>query len=104
MSVQMKHQDGEFPIKFLGSGDYYWINHGRTFFYEDGDNERIPSMSSSKSMDASFKRGLAEAGELFKDLQESRHTREKATVSGMGSKVKWSSIFCQNGKIIFTAF
>ena len=64
MSVQMKHQDGEFPIKFLGSGDYYWINHGRTFFYEDGDNERIPSMSSSKSMDASFKRGLAEAGEL----------------------------------------
>ena len=54
----MKHQDGEFPIKFLGSGDYYWINHGRTFFYEDGDNERIPSMTSSKSMDASFKRGL----------------------------------------------
>ena len=84
----MKHQDGEFPIKFLGSGDYYWINHGRTFFYEDGDNERIPSMSSSKTMDASFKRGLAEAGELFKELQETRNTREKATVSGMGSKVK----------------
>ena len=23
---QLKHQMGEFPIKFLGSHEYYWIN------------------------------------------------------------------------------
>ena len=36
---KLKHQDGEFPIQFLGSGDYYWINHGSAFLYEEGDSE-----------------------------------------------------------------
>lgn len=34
------HAMGEFPIKFCGSNDYYWINHGRCFLYEEGDEER----------------------------------------------------------------
>ena len=25
---KIQHQEGEFPIQFLGSKEYYWINHG----------------------------------------------------------------------------
>ena len=85
---KVKHQDGEFPIKFLGSGDYNWINHGRTFFYEEGDSQKVPSLSNSKSMDATFKRGLAEAEELYRKLKEERLVRERQNcMSTVGSKI-----------------
>ena len=87
MLPQVKHQDGEFPIKFLGSGDYNWINHGRTFFYEEGDSEKIPNVSSSKSMDATYRRGLLEAEELYKQLLETKQSRDKEA-SALSSKVK----------------
>jgi len=73
---KLKHQDGEFPIQFLGSGDYYWINQGRAFLYEEGDSEKVPTLSSSKTMDASFKKGLIEAEQLFKELKQWKQTRE----------------------------
>ena len=34
------HQEGEFPVQFLGSGEYSWMNHGRAFLYEEGDSEK----------------------------------------------------------------
>ena len=73
---KLKHQDGEFPIQFLGSGDYYWINHGRAFQYEEGDADRVPTVSATKTMDASFKRGLIEAEEFFKEMLGAKMLRE----------------------------
>ena len=66
----MKHQDGEFPIKFLGSGDYNWINQGRVFMYKDGDSEKIANVTSKKGLDQRFKKGLLEAEELKKGKGE----------------------------------
>ena len=73
---KLPHQDGEFPIQFLGSGEYYWINHGRAFLYDDGDCEKMPNLS-NKTMDKAFLRGLAEAEELWKELAKSRTEREE---------------------------
>ena len=96
----MKHQDGEFPIKFLGSGDYNWINHGRVFMYEDGDSEKIPNVSSSKGMDETFRKGLLEAEELFKLYLETKGDREKAAcLANLGSKVKGGGKPSQYAKI-----
>ena len=38
-----------FPFQFCGSNDYYWINHGRCFLYEEGDEERTRAGSSGGS-------------------------------------------------------
>ena len=73
---KLSHQDGEFPIQFLGSGEYYWINHGRAFLYDEGDCEKMPNLS-NKSMDKAFSRGLAEAEELWKELETTKSKREE---------------------------
>ncbi len=39
---RLQHQEGEFPIQFCGTHEYYWTNNGRCFLYEEGDSERIP--------------------------------------------------------------
>ena len=74
-------QDGEFPIQFLGSGEYYWINHGRVFLYDEGDCEKVPSLG-NKSMDKAFMRGLAEAEVLWKELATTRREREEKGKGG----------------------
>ena len=78
---QQMFQDGEFPIQFLGSGEYYWINHGRVFLYDEGDCEKVPSLG-NKSMDKAFMRGLAEAEVLWKELATSRREREEKGKGG----------------------
>lgn len=45
----IKHSDGEFPVYFYGSHDYYWVNKGRTFLYMEGDNKLLTSNSVSKN-------------------------------------------------------
>jgi hypothetical protein len=69
------HAMGEFPIKFCGTNDYYWINHGRCFLYEEGDSEKVPMTSGSK---ASFIRGIKEAAQLFEKYCSEKDAREAA--------------------------
>ena len=40
----------------------------------------MPSLTSQKTMDASFRKGLLEAKELFKELSQERLERETALV------------------------
>ena len=42
------------PLKFCGSNDYYWINHGRCFLYEEGDEEKTRAGSSGATSKASY--------------------------------------------------
>jgi len=30
------HAKGEFPVRFLGTNDYFWISRGRCFLYQEG--------------------------------------------------------------------
>jgi histone-lysine N-methyltransferase NSD2 len=62
---RLAHDIGEFPIQFCGSHEYFWMNRGRCFLYEEGDAEKIPGAASSKSLDGAYRRGLFEAAELF---------------------------------------
>ena len=67
---KLAHDVGEFPIQFCGSHDYYWINRGRCFLYDEGDVERIPAMTTNSGKDATYKRGLVEAAEAFNEYTE----------------------------------
>jgi len=36
-NLKIKSTVGEFPVKFFGSNDYYWVTIGRTFTFVEGD-------------------------------------------------------------------
>ena len=38
---KLPHDVGEFPIQFCGSKEYFWMNRGRCFLYEEGDAGKI---------------------------------------------------------------
>ncbi|XP_059080477.1 uncharacterized protein LOC131878504 isoform X2 [Tigriopus californicus] len=76
---KLPHETGEFPIQFCGSKEYFWINQGRCFLYEDGDAEKIPS-DSAKGLNAAYKRGLREAAEAFNVYTKEKEAREAANV------------------------
>ena len=85
---RIAHLDGEFPIKFLGSGDYNWVGHGRTFLYEEGDSKRVPGLSGSSAMNANFRVALQEADRLWKAWTEERSERERSYAAAVrGTKV-----------------
>ena len=75
---KLPHDVGEFPIQFCGSKEYYWMNRGRCFLYEEGDAEKIPGMSSNSGLDGSYRRGLVEAAEIFSKYTADREKRELA--------------------------
>ena len=74
---KLPHDVGEFPIQFCGSNEYYWMNRGRCFLYDEGDVEKIAAISSnSAGKESAYKRGLIEAGNFFKEYTEERNKRE----------------------------
>jgi len=60
-----KHQVGEFPCRFFGSHDYYWLHQGRVFLFQEGDKASKES-AASKGLFKVYSKGVAEATEAFK--------------------------------------
>ncbi|RUS83107.1 hypothetical protein EGW08_009139 [Elysia chlorotica] len=61
---EKKHNVGEFPVRFFGSHDYYWIHRGRVFLFQEGD--KASRDSSAKGLFKTYVRGVQEATEAFK--------------------------------------
>nr|CAI5861072.1 unnamed protein product [Callosobruchus analis] len=60
LNVQMvKHSIGDFVVRFFGTYNYYWVNRGRSFLFQDGDtgdgNNKV------KKLDKEFKKAVEEA-------------------------------------------
>ncbi|GFO24565.1 histone-lysine N-methyltransferase [Plakobranchus ocellatus] len=65
LNIQEKpHQVGEFPVRFFGSHDYYWIHRGRVFLFQEGD--KASRDSSAKGLFKTYVKGVQEATEAFK--------------------------------------
>ena len=69
---KLPHDIGEFPIQFCGSHEYYWMNRGRCFLYDEGDITKFPAIKATSGKDAAYKRGLVEAAELFQKYTQVR--------------------------------
>ncbi|GFR98820.1 histone-lysine N-methyltransferase [Elysia marginata] len=64
-NIQEKsHKIGEFPVRFFGSHDYYWIHRGRVFLFQEGD--KASRDSSAKGLFKTYVKGVQEATEAFK--------------------------------------
>ncbi len=72
---------GEFPVKFFGTNDYYWVSLGRCFAFAEGD-ECHKSSSGHKSLELAFKQGVRVAKAAFKEVARLKANRApKPTVN-----------------------
>jgi len=60
------HQVGEFPVRFFGSHDYYWLHQGRVFGFQEGDKASKDSSLATKQLAKIYMKGVQEATEAFK--------------------------------------
>ena len=93
---KMSHEVGEFPIQFCGSHEYLWMNHGRCFFYDEGDVDKFTALKATTSGkdNAAYKRGLIEAAELFQKYTQVRKLsldEVKAKLAKIGTDIIVSS-------------
>jgi len=66
---QRQHDIGDFPVRFFGSHDYFWVNKGRAFLYMNGDEKR--TCNSKKLLDKTFVKAMEEVTDEFIRLTSS---------------------------------
>uniref|UniRef100_A0A4W3HQ31 Histone-lysine N-methyltransferase, H3 lysine-36 specific n=1 Tax=Callorhinchus milii TaxID=7868 RepID=A0A4W3HQ31_CALMI len=71
---KMKHEIGEFPVRFFGSNDYFWTYQARVFSYMEGD--KGSKDKTCKGLNSIFKKALQEAAERFEELKAQKETRQ----------------------------
>ncbi|XP_078421729.1 histone-lysine N-methyltransferase NSD3 isoform X2 [Cetorhinus maximus] len=71
----MKHHIGEFPVRFFGSNDYYWVHQGRVFPYLEGDKGNV-SDGRAGGINEIFKKALEEAAKRFQELKLLKESKE----------------------------
>ncbi|XP_078267758.1 uncharacterized protein LOC144600162 isoform X2 [Rhinoraja longicauda] len=71
---KMKHEIGEFPVRFFGSNDYFWTYQARVFSYMEGD--KGSKDKKCKGLNTVFKKALQEAAERFEELKAQRETKQ----------------------------
>ncbi|XP_045780468.1 uncharacterized protein LOC123877669 [Maniola jurtina] len=57
--LAVKHSQGEFVVRFFGQYDYYWVNRGRVFPFQEGDSGRISTQRTK--IDAAFTMAIEHA-------------------------------------------
>ncbi|KAL4714612.1 hypothetical protein ACJJTC_002177 [Scirpophaga incertulas] len=69
------HYPGEFVVRFFGQYDYYWVNRGRVFPFQEGDSGRISSQKSK--IDADFTTAMEHAQRACKVLKSAVKNEEE---------------------------
>ncbi|XP_033756392.1 histone-lysine N-methyltransferase NSD2-like [Pecten maximus] len=77
LNIQEKsHQVGEFPVRFFGSHDFFWIHMGRVFSFQEGDKGSKES-SLGKHLAKVFSNGVKEAMEAYKLWKKAKENKEQ---------------------------
>uniref|UniRef100_UPI00358EDF5A histone-lysine N-methyltransferase NSD2 isoform X2 n=1 Tax=Myxine glutinosa TaxID=7769 RepID=UPI00358EDF5A len=70
----LKHQLGEFPVRFFGSHDFMWTYQARIFPYLEGD--KGSTVNRAKGINRIFKEALQEAANRFQELKMQQALRD----------------------------
>ncbi len=68
------HQVGEFPVRFFGTNDYFWVTRNRCFAFSE-DDECTKSSNKQKGLAVAFQKGVYHAQIAFKHVQKLRLER-----------------------------
>ncbi|XP_063896196.1 histone-lysine N-methyltransferase, H3 lysine-36 specific-like [Helicoverpa armigera] len=74
--MAVKHNLGEFVVRFFGQYDHYWVNRGRVFPFQEGDSGRI-SYQKSK-IDAAFTTAMEHAQRACEILKSAQPNEEES--------------------------
>ncbi|XP_056637531.1 uncharacterized protein LOC130445723 [Diorhabda sublineata] len=80
--LNAKHGLGEFVVKFFGTYNYYWINRGRAFLFQEGDNADT-GPGNKKKVEAAFRRAVEEAVVAHKMKKQFKLTQSAESVNSM---------------------
>lgn len=72
---KLEHSVGEFPVRFFGSHDYFWVHKGRVFLFQDGD-KGSRDYTSNRYLAKVFQRAVDEATAAFKNWLKTKRARE----------------------------
>lgn len=68
------YQVGEFPVKFFGTNDFYWLTVGRCFSFAEEDESQKPT-GQSKSLANAFNIGVNQAKIAFEKVEKLKNGR-----------------------------
>jgi histone-lysine N-methyltransferase NSD1 len=68
------HGVGEFPVRFFGTNDYFWVTRNRCFAFAE-DDECTKTSSKQKGLAVAFQKGVYHAQIAFKHVQKLRLER-----------------------------
>ncbi|XP_052752837.1 uncharacterized protein LOC113514497 [Galleria mellonella] len=74
--MAVKHSPGEFVVRFFGQYDYYWVNRGRVFPFQEGDSGKISSQKSK--IDAAFTTAIEHAQRACEILKAAQPNEEES--------------------------
>ncbi|XP_059050531.1 uncharacterized protein LOC131845484 [Achroia grisella] len=74
--MAVKHSPGEFVVRFFGQYDYYWVNRGRVFPFQEGDSGKVSSQKSK--IDAAFTTAMEHAQRACGVLKAAQPNEEES--------------------------
>ncbi|KAJ8715497.1 hypothetical protein PYW07_009979 [Mythimna separata] len=74
--MAVKHNPGEFVVRFFGQYDHYWVNRGRVFPFQEGDSGRISNQKSK--IDAAFTTAMEHAQRACEILKSAAPNEEES--------------------------
>ncbi|CAG9569536.1 unnamed protein product [Danaus chrysippus] len=75
--LTVKHTLGEFVVRFFGQYDYYWVNRGRVFPFQEGDSGKVSSQKSK--IDAAFTMAMEHAQRACSILKMAAPNEEESS-------------------------
>ncbi|XP_069362911.1 uncharacterized protein [Maniola hyperantus] len=74
--LAVKHSQGEFVVRFFGQYDYYWVNRGRVFPFQEGDSGRVSTQKTK--IDAAFTMAIEHAQRACEILKTASPNEEES--------------------------
>ncbi|XP_064604086.1 histone-lysine N-methyltransferase NSD2-like isoform X2 [Liolophura sinensis] len=76
---ELKHQVGQFPVRFFGSDEYYWIHQGRVFLFQEGDKSSKES-SGNKNLAVVFRKAIVQGIKAFRIWKAAKENKAQQDV------------------------
>lgn len=95
--INKPYQVGEFPVRFFGTHDYYWVALGRCFLFAVGD-EMQRGNTSGKSLGAAYNDGVIDAIVGFREIRRLKSLKYAKSKNGSAKNVKQPFVYIKSNR------
>lgn len=94
------YQVGEFPVRFFGTHDYYWVSLRRCFYFAVGDEFQKSANKLGKSLGAAYTEGVIDAMVGFREIRRLKSLKYAHSKSSSQPSVKQAFSFIKQNRPI----